>query len=281
LLCNPRDEAAFLRIVNMPRRGIGDVTLHQVHDICRAQRCSLGKGLSILLSNGTAPAQADKGIRQFLGLMKTYRLRFREQAQPLHEILQDLVLAIDYFGELERMSKTKEHAISRWQNVEHVIRAVQDYEADLMNPSLSDFLDQSHLNSNSEAPSKEERKNTGVSLMTIHSAKGLEFPYVFIAGVEDGILPHDKSIKENSLEEERRLFYVALTRGKRHVVLLETLIRNQRGKERLSKTSRFIREIPEHLLNQRIMAARDMAEAALGAASPPPRKPKPRRKRHG
>lgn len=278
LLCNPRDEAAFLRIVNMPRRGIGDATLHQAHDLCRTQRCSLGKGLAILLNNGTATSQADTGIRQFLGLMKTYRIRFREQREPLHEILQSLVLEIDYFGELERASKTKEHALSRWQNVEHVIRAVQEYEADLLNPSLSDFLDQSHLNSSGESPTKEERKREGVSLMTIHSAKGLEFPYVFVAGMEDGILPHQRAIKENSLEEERRLFYVALTRGQRHVILMEALTRNQRGKERLSKTSRFLREIPENLLNQRIFAARDMAEAALATAPPAPRKPRPRRK---
>jgi DNA helicase-2/ATP-dependent DNA helicase PcrA len=96
--------------------------------------------------------------------------------------------------------------------------------------------------------------------MTIHSAKGLEFPFVFISGIEEGILPHEKSLKDGGLEEERRLFYVALTRGKRHVTLFEACSRNRRGRERMCTTSRFLKEIPEALLNRRIRAAREMVE---------------------
>jgi len=96
--------------------------------------------------------------------------------------------------------------------------------------------------------------------MTIHSAKGLEFPFVFLMGLEDGLMPHERSLKENNIEEERRLFYVALTRGKRHVTMFEALSRVKNGKEKISKSSRFLAEIPEALYTQHVKAVRQMAE---------------------
>ena len=272
-IANPRDEAAFLRVVNMPRRGIGDTTLHRAHELCVAERLTLGKALAELMKRGLAPPAAEQGIRQFLALLSAFRRRFRERDGSLTEIAADLVDAIDYRGELDRIAKRPEQAFARWQNVELVLKAVDDYEKSAEDPTLIGFLDESHLNSDDKR-SKDERRESAVTLMTIHSAKGLEFPFVFIVGVEDGLIPHENSIRDNALEEERRLFYVALTRGKRHVTLFEALRRAKHGNERPCTTSRFLDEIPEELLKKHVHAVREMAEAH---ADPPKAKRKKRR----
>ncbi len=278
VLANPRDEAAFLRVVNMPRRGIGDATLHAVHDLCRKEKLSFGKALAETLNRGLAPPGAAKGIRAYLSLLTRFRKRFREPGISLCDAAAELVGAIDYHGELQRMARNPEHAHNRWLNVEAVFDAIKAYEADADNPTLGGFLDESHLNGDGEAFSREDRKKSGVTLMTIHSAKGLEFPYVFIMGVEEGILPHERSIAEGGLEEERRLFYVALTRGKRHVTLFEALSRSRFGRERMSKTSRFMEEIPGQLLRRHVKAARDMVEAKVAPPRPKAKKRRPRKK---
>ncbi len=275
VLANPRDETAFLRVINMPRRGIGDATLHAAHDLCRQEKLPLGKALSLMLKRGMASSTAEAGIHEFLGLVQHYRRRIREDGAGLGAAAADLMHAVGYHAELERTCKNREQAFARWQNVELVFKAIEEYEARNERPTLGGFLDESHLNSDQDRASKQERGQKAVSLMTIHSAKGLEFPFVFIVGVEDGLLPHMRSIKENTLDEERRLFYVALTRGKRHVTLFEALARSKHGRERLTQTSRFMKEIPAELLHQRIRAARDMVEAKLA-----PPKPKAKKKRH-
>jgi len=298
VLSNPRDEPAFLRVINMPRRGIGDHTLHKVHELCISRGCSLGQALAEILKQGKESASAqqelldfeegfnpvqqwnrtEQGIREFLTLLMDFRERFQKaDGRNLRNVVEDLVLAIDYRGELERTCKNRLQIEARWQNVEYVLKAVGDYAANAKEPSLRGFLDESHLAGDSPFQSKEERKRKGVTLMTIHSAKGLEYPFVFLFGCEEGLMPHQKSLEQNTLEEERRLFYVALTRGKRHVTLFECLRRSKGGKERATTTSRFMKEIPEDLLIQRLFAVRD-GLSALSEEKPdaPPENEPPR-----
>ncbi len=284
LIANPHDEAAFLRVINMPRRGIGDVTLHKVHDICREKKVSLGKALAELLKHGGAEAQAkggapaaawaqtERGIRDFLKLIQHFRQRFRSGHAPLHEVCRDYVRAIDYQGELDRTCKNPEAAFNRWQNVELVLGAVEQYAKEAKAPSLVGFLDESHLNTDQDRAGRNQEDRDAVTLMTIHSAKGLEFPYVFIMGIEDGLLPHERSVKENGLDEERRLFYVALTRGRRHVTLFEAVSRTRHGHARVTATSRFTREIPAELVRMQVRAAREMVAAAVAPSEPKPKK---------
>jgi len=263
---NPHDEAAFLRVVNMPRRGVGDATLHALHDLCRRERLSFGNGIAALLKRGLAPPQAQEGLRQFLGLVQHFRARFREGG-GLRAIAEELVEATGYCAEIGRTCGNREQADNRRMNIDYVLQAIGDYEARADRPTLAGFLDESSLNSDADRLSREDRKRQGVTLMTIHSAKGLEFPFVFIVGVEEGLLPHDKSLNENTLDEERRLFYVALTRARRHVTLFEALSRSRHGKVRPCKTSRFLQDIPEELIRKRVFAVRDAATAS--AASEP------------
>ena len=275
VIANPRDEAAFLRIVNMPRRGIGDVTLHQLHDLCREHGLSLGQAMAEVLKRDSAPPQAKEGLRNLLGLLQHFRRRFRE-AGSLRDTAGELVDAIGYHEEIERTCRNSEQVFNRKQNVEYVIQAIGDYETAAKDASLAEFLDMSSLSSDPERAGRDERQRAGATLMTIHSAKGLEFPFVFITGMEEGLLPHEKSLNENGLEEERRLFYVALTRARRHVTLFEALARVRNERARSTKTSRFLMEIPETLIRKKVFAAPEIMAAAQDAA---PSKPagKPRR----
>lgn len=279
-IANPWDETAFLRIVNVPRRGIGDVTLHEVHDLCRAESLTLGKGLAQALARGKVATQAEQGIRGFLAVLTEFRRQFRECNGHLSLTLTHLLDAIGYHAELVRTSKTPDQAKMRWANVEAIVAALADYERSTPQPTLRGFLDVSSLDTSDFKGRGRERRKDAVSLMTIHSAKGLEFPFVFVMGVEEGLLPHDKSVDERAIEEERRLFYVALTRGQRHVTLFEALSRVRHGRERMTKTSRFVLEIPELLVNRHVRAARDMVELRVTRPKQPARRASQRGKRN-
>ena len=273
-LANPWDEAAFLRIVNMPRRGIGDKSLHTVHDLCRTRKLSLGKGMATALREGAIHGSAEKGMRSFLGLMSETRRKFKERKKSMSDLLQELVDVIGYKNELERTSKSLEQARMRWENIEAVIEALDEYESRTKGATLGTFLDQSSLNTDLDNSNDDDARTNAVTLMTIHSAKGLEFPYVFIAGVEEGLLPHDKSMREGAVDEERRLFYVALTRAQKHCVLLEACARRKHGRDRICTTSRFMKEIPNELLNKHVRAARDMVVDRIDVPKPKPKRRK-------
>jgi superfamily I DNA/RNA helicase len=273
IIANPRDEASFLRVVNMPRRGIGDTALNTIHAMCLENSLSLRDAMLKAIEYGKVSESAAAGIKIFNGLVSDFRKRFREREAPLKQILNDMIEASGYRAELSRTCKTPGQFEQRWDNVQAVVRAVDAFEQNSPAPTLWNFLDESALASDEDRRSKEKRRQSGVTLMTIHSAKGLEFPFVFIAGCEERLLPHDKSVRESGfddagIEEERRLFYVALTRGKRHVTLFEALSRNRFGRDAMTETSRFLKEIPEELMHKRIRAARDMVEERVAPNKP-------------
>jgi superfamily I DNA/RNA helicase len=273
LISNPQDEPAFLRIVNVPRRGIGDKTLHRVHDVCRLRGVGIGKALAEVLNAGDAPSNTRAGIGQFLGLIAEFRKRFRACEGKLAETTSELIDAVGYREDLFRSCKSAEQFEARWGNVTVLLDALSDYQAGRPAPTLSGFLDESALASTEDRQGKEQRRDNGVALMTIHSAKGLEFPFVFVVGMEDGLLPHEKSMREAALpdaqlEEERRLFYVALTRAKRHVTLFESLSRERGGRRKMTATSRFMKEIPPELVKQQVRAVREMVEQKIDQPAP-------------
>jgi superfamily I DNA/RNA helicase len=279
VIANPHDEASFLRVVNMPRRGVGDTTLHAVHDLCLRESLSVLEGANEALKRGIITGAPAQGLRAFLHLVVGFRKRFREANAGLRDVLAELIAAIGYQEELRRSCKSEAQAFTRWQNVEAVLEAVQTYEKEAAKPSLFDFLDSSALASDVDRMPKAERRRAGVTMMTIHSAKGLEYPFVFIMGLEEGLLPHERSLLENNLDEERRLFYVALTRAQRHVTLFEAVSRKRFGRDQMRTTSRFLSEIPEELYTQKILAVRAMVEERV--APPKPKAKARRRKRPG
>ncbi|HNR34007.1 MAG TPA: UvrD-helicase domain-containing protein [Candidatus Hydrogenedentes bacterium] len=274
LAANPRNETAFLRVVNVPRRGIGDAALHRIHDLCGNGSLSIWDASLQAVRRGLVEKNAAAGLESFHRIIETFRKRFRQPDAPLRAIAEDLLDAIAYRAEIGRTSRTPQQFEQRWGNAEAVLRAIEIHEQSAKAPSLAGFLDENALDGDDDRQSREKRREDAVTLMTIHSAKGLEFPFVFIAGCEEGLIPHDRSLRENGIEEERRLFYVALTRAKRHVTVFEALARNRFGRICMTKTSRFLGEIPSELVRRRVLAAREMVESAMT-----PMKTKPRRKR--
>lgn len=168
----------------------------------------------------------------------------------------------------------------RWDNVQAIVKALEEYEQNARVPTLGEFLDQSTLTRDADRFAEDGTDRSVVTLMTIHSAKGLEFPYVFLVGAEDGIIPHQRSLRDGTVEEERRLFYVAITRAQRHFTIFETCSRIRHGRETVSSPSRFIREIPEKLIKVKTYASRDtIAETIRANEVKGKSKTKPRKKK--
>jgi superfamily I DNA/RNA helicase len=267
VIANPADEAAVLRVVNVPRRGVGDAALHHIHDVCREESVSFAKAMRLARDRGTLSTRAAQGIGEFLDLTSMYRSQFESGSRAIPDLVQGLIEASGYKAELRRLAKTPGQWIQRSENLDAVTMAAEQYCESTRKPTLTEFLDQCSLEPPDNPRRTDNRDERSATLMTIHSAKGLEFPFVFIAGVEEGLMPHDKNVLGPGLEEERRLFYVALTRARRHVTLFEAIERDRHGRPRPTTTSRFLAELPEGSVNIRHRATRPEPEPNSGKSS--------------
>ena len=248
VLVNERDETSLLRIVNTPCRGIGDHSLEKLVQLSVAKKTPVGRLLAEASSLETLSGPARQGVEAFRGLMTQARGMLK-QGRP-SRVLEKIILETDYELHLASLHKGEEALRMRLENVQGLLAGMRSYEAERPEATLLDFLQDSALLSGDDGPDKQDKdKAGGVTLLTIHSAKGLEFPFVFIVGCEEGFLPHEKSLLESGgPEEERRLFYVALTRAERHCCLLHASERTLRGRPRPRTPSRFLLEIPPHLV---------------------------------
>jgi len=243
-IANPQDEEALLRIINVPRRGISDAFLDKLTQENRSLNVPLWNLLEeIAQGNKTFPghARAVGGISSFVNLMKMAAKRF--ETPPLSETLSWLIEAINYKKAIEEEVKSEKMREFKWENVQECINALAQHE----NDSLQDFIATTTLNRQSIESHTKQTNEDRVHLMTLHSAKGLEFPICFLIGLEDGILPHEKSMKQTGLEEERRLFYVGITRAQKHLTLSMARARMRMGKTNPTNPSRFLHEIPKAL----------------------------------
>jgi len=253
VMANPDDEVSLVRILNTPRRGIGRRTLEAAVETARARSCSLFGALSALLAAADSPL-ADKArepIAEFLELLEEFRERFQKTKRQMAAALRGLVDRIDYWGHL--VQDNPKAAVARWKlaNVESLVDSLAAYEQDPDNldPSLYQYLNRVTLMSQED--SQDQNGQQKVQLMTIHAAKGLEFDTVFVAAVEKDLIPHARAVEEGeaNYEEERRLFYVALTRAKRRLTLSACRARRRRGELKEAQPSPFIQEIPRELLD--------------------------------
>jgi DNA helicase-2/ATP-dependent DNA helicase PcrA len=236
LLLNPHDDAAFERIVNVPARGIGKSTLESIAAWAVREGLSRWAAMEQAIAEGVLNPRATAALAGFAGLIREL------QAQLESSSLADLVSAvITRSGYLEMLIREGTlEAENRRQNLEELVTAAA--EADDRRASLREFLDQAALVSDTD----DLVDNAPVTLMTVHSAKGLEFPLVFVVGLEEGLFPHVRVMDDSEeLEEERRLFYVAITRAKQQLYLTQAQRRRVYGEERLTDPSRFLEEIPE------------------------------------
>jgi len=247
LIANPKDEEALLRIINVPRRGISDKTLTILTEENRTQKVPLWDHLKNLKSHPTLTPRAVEAIALFIDLIEEAKKEF--SSKPLKTALSNLIEKVNYKKAIEEEVKSEKMRAFKWENVQSCIEAIDQYEQEATTPSLQDFLSTTHLDRSSFSSKGKNFNEDRVNVMTFHSAKGLEFEACFLVALEDHIIPHEKSVGENRLEEERRLMYVAITRAKKHLCLSMSQMRKRFGKEEKSTPSRFLFEIPKELLN--------------------------------
>lgn len=245
---NPLDEEALLRILNVPRRGISNTFLETLTKQNRQEKIPLWKLLKRIADNPAlypSNPKGTKGITSFCEILEEAQSRFEDK---LGSTLSWLIERIDYKKAIEEEVKSEKMRLFKWENVQECVNSLTEYEQKEPSPSLEEFVASTIL-IRSQIPSKS--KQTGqdkVQLMTFHSAKGLEFPACFLIGLEDHILPHEKSIGVTGIEEERRLFYVALTRAQTYLTLSMARSRLKAGRPFTTTPSRFVFDIPRKLI---------------------------------
>lgn len=268
LLNSPQDEVALLRILNSPPRGIGQKTVKSLLDHATNEGKSMWEILPYASSIRGMSSSASEAVYDFVGLIKKFRGRLERDS--LTDITRELIGAIGYQAELVRLYPDPKDRESREAAVEQVVSAMSAYESKAKKPTLSGFLDDTALGGSDFDNEKEKQlKKNGVILMTLHAAKGLEFPYVYLVGLEEGILPHSRSLKDGdaAIEEERRLCYVGITRAQERLTFSCALSRKKWGKARPTETSRFLYEITgqadnaAHLQKKRPSQGRPAAKA--------------------
>ncbi len=240
LLVNPRDDSAFLRVINTPRRGLGSTTLNHIASHAERQNSSLLVAAQSMACQSGLSGRAVIGLKRFIDWLGL--LGRDAQSRPAVDVARRVIEDTDYMDWLGKSSKDQVQADRRIEAVEDLMRWLGNMDDTL---SLADVLQQLALSSQDD----DEKSDDAVHLMTLHAAKGLEFPHVFIVGVEEGILPHQNSLDEGTLDEERRLMYVGVTRAQRSLTLSYTAERRRYGETEKSLPSLFLKEIPADLMH--------------------------------
>jgi DNA helicase-2/ATP-dependent DNA helicase PcrA len=246
-IANPADEISLQRVINVPKRQLGDTTVARLLALANNAGLTCGEAAAEhgLLESEMSGAVCRR-VRTFFDQAARWR-RLAAEAMPLPELLQQVLKDIAYQEHLE--SDDPESAAQRAENVAELVNAAADFHEASAGGSLGQFLEQTALVSDPDTIRDGEGQ---VRLMTIHTAKGLEFPVVVLAGCEDDILPHiNSAMDEAGLEEERRLFYVALTRAEKRIYLLHAMRRRRFGTWQDALPSRFLREVPDALVERR------------------------------
>ena len=243
LIANPADSVSLLRAVNVPTRGIGKTTLEKLSRFASGKGLSLWEACREMVKENLLPARQAKAIQEFQALIERCAVKLPGNSVP--EVVNDLLQETGYLEALQREATPE--SLSRLENLRELISAAQDFVERSEDKSLEAFLDMVALLTDVDEGMKDARGK--VTLMTLHMAKGLEFPVVFITGMEEGVFPHGRAYTDpEELEEERRLCYVGVTRAKKRLFLTAAVQRRLYGGESFNLPSRFLEEIsPERL----------------------------------
>ena len=248
LFIHPHDDISLLRVANVPARGLSDVTMERLLAASQERSCSVFAAMTNPSVQITFQAKTRESITGFLELIARVRQPLlQENALPLAQWAESFLAEIGYIEELRRSEKTVEAGDNRVRNLKELIATLDQIEPLNAPPSerLNTFLEDLTLDSE-----KAEEKEAGeaVTLITMHSCKGLEFPHVYVVGLEDGLLPHSRSKVEGTMDEERRLFYVAITRAMKTLTISHCAGRKKYGQLMPCHPSPFLKELPPELV---------------------------------
>jgi len=250
LALNPFDDIALLRVINTPTRGLGKTSLDELAFRAKDFNVSLWEALAIITDEKyeqprNLTPRALEALRGFKKLIEKLSIQTSEAAQTDRAVSEVVIAAIEDTGYSKMLrEENSEEAEARLENLQELVNAAVDYDKQEEN-GLRDFIDHSALSSDTD---KYDR-NAAVTMMTVHAAKGLEFPVVFLVGLEDGIFPHSRSINDPiQLEEERRLAYVAITRAEKILYVTHAMRRRVYGEEMAAEPSQFLNEMPLDLI---------------------------------
>ena len=254
---NGRDDIAVKRIINVPKRGIGATSINKVSNYAFENEISFYTALR-QASDIPSMGKAAEKIRPFVQFIQSMRAKL-DNGYTLTQLILDIIETTGYVDELE--AEGTEEAQARIENIDELISKISSYEESVEHPTLSGFLEEVALIADIDSL---DENGDYVVLMTLHSAKGLEFPHVYLAGMEDGLFPSYMSITSDDstteLEEERRLAYVGITRAKERLTITSARSRMVRGETQFNRVSRFVKEIPPHLLGGTIYEPKTMEE---------------------
>jgi DNA helicase-2/ATP-dependent DNA helicase PcrA len=278
LLANPADEISLLRIINTPHRGISQATVKRLLDEAISKSQPIWSILPRAGELDNLSPSAVEAVQKFRGLIEHYHKQAESAGkartgarQPLVDLVKGLLQEIGYKQEIARQYPDAGDQESRWASVEELVNALGSYSQRSKSATLVGFLHEVALTGNELDRDKESQLDRdAVALMTLHAAKGLEFTEVYMVGMEEGLLPHHRSVADggSALDEERRLCYVGVTRAKRRLTLTMALTRNKWGKPRPTIPSRFLYEITGRADNPNYLAIKQKGHPAHLATPP-------------
>jgi DNA helicase-2/ATP-dependent DNA helicase PcrA len=245
-IANGKDDLSALRVINVPKRGIGATSLSRIQAFASEHGFGIYDAFCRAKAVPGLGKTADK-VLKFTVQIEDFRNRIQEEAYSIHELIEDVLDETGYLKELEAEGEIEYQ--TRLENIEELINKAVSFEGDHEHPDLNEFLEEVALVADIDRMDDSENR---VTLMTLHSAKGLEFPRVYLSGMEDGLFPSMMSISSDDkedVEEERRLCYVGITRAQKFLMMTAARQRMVNGETRYSKVSRFVDEIPDHLLD--------------------------------
>ena len=247
VLNNPTDAVSLMRIANRPRRGIGDTSIQRLVAHADALGISLWEATADPEAAGVAAASA-RALRSFRTMMES--LMSAAQELEVDELVQAV---LERSGTIEAYEAERTiEARGRIENLEELVGSAQEYRSRVEEPALAGFLEEVQLQSDQDTLASDTAQ---VTLMTIHNAKGLEYRFVFLIGMEDGIFPHSRSIEDNEVEEERRLAYVGMTRAMERLTMTHATARSLYGRREYNLASRFLDELPASVERERLQPA--------------------------
>jgi superfamily I DNA/RNA helicase len=253
IFINPHDDASLLRIANVPARGLSDATLQKLLSESQAHHHSVFSTMTDPSVTAMIPPRAQQAVAEFVKFVNDTRISLNEPGQArepaaLRMWTERFLTQTGYFDELRRVEKDPENAENRAMNLKEIVASMDGPNAvgTLPHDRLQRFLENVTLDA--ERQEEADAPTDEVTLITMHSCKGLEFPHVYVVGMEDGLLPHSRSKLEGTLDEERRLFYVAVTRAQERLSLTHCRGRKKYGQLLPCHPSPFLKEIPEELV---------------------------------